>query len=89
MNVSVTRLNVARIVTMELDGRDVLVTEGIDFVCSCGCLVTFGIRLDTNDKTMNAVTCPYHRATWPRLAHEFLDDHTTDTDVLLKRLLSA
>lgn len=91
MTIVVERLNVGpRLVSVALADGDALVMEGVEYHCSCGCLVTFGLRLN-GEKAATLRFCERHHPLGDEIKEVFLgrDAPPLDTDLWLGAVLEA
>lgn len=65
------------------DGVESDVLEGILYTASCGCEITFGVRLDTNGKAALHLPCPiHHNRTVPIIKRFVFGNEKPDEQVL-------
>lgn len=59
----------------------------IIFKCACGCIIEFGVRVDTKETAMFSWACEIHHPKWQIMNQMLLDPKFRDTpteEVLLK-----
>lgn len=73
--VTVTRTNVGpRVILARLVDGERAVAEGVEYSASCGCVVTFGIRIDNAEKSCRFGLCDRHRPHGGLIVPAFVSD---------------